>query len=284
VLSDAYGADFWNGNLYNNWLASLRALSPAADISQPSLLGMPQVTGTQAWGRRILNTQLASWAELRHDTLLYAKQSYSGIPACDFPDAYVDPYPEFYQRLRQFAEQGVALSDLLASSLAIDGAPLRSYFSKLASTLTTLAGMAKNQREGTPFTTEQMAFVNRAVRIVQQSFGCTTIPVPNGWLSDLYLDPGTSIEASPTIADVHTQPADEGGNPVGKVLHVATGYPRQMVTTVDTCQGPRAYVGITFAYHEQVTRDFQRLTDAEWEGQLGAGTPDVPWLAPVIGQ
>jgi hypothetical protein len=40
---------------------------------------------------------------------------------------------------------------------------------------------------------------------------------------------------------VHTQPADEAGNPVGKVLHVGTGYPRYMVATIDTCNGPRAY-------------------------------------------
>jgi hypothetical protein len=283
VLADAHGSEFWNANLYNLWLSSLRALSPTADVSQPSAVGMPEVTGTKSWGRRILNTQLGSWAELRHDTLLYAKQSYTGVPACDYPDAYVDPYPEFYEKLRQFAEHGVLLADLLAGSQSIDVAPVRSYFTQLGNTLGTLGAMAKNQREGTPFTAEQLAFVNRAVRIVQQSVVCTTIDAPDGWLSDLYLDPASSIEAAPTIADVHTQPADEAGNPVGKVLHVATGYPRLMVTTVDTCMGPRAYVGMTFAYHEQVTKDFQRLTDAEWSAQLRNAPADVPWMSSVLG-
>jgi uncharacterized protein DUF3160 len=286
VLSDAHDAEFWNANLYNLWLGSLRALSPAADLSQPAALGLPQVAGSQAWGRRILNTQLGSWAELRHDTLLYAKQSYTGVPGCAYPDAYVDPYPEFYAKLRLFAERGVTLADVLQSSLGIAGESLRSYFSKLASTLTTLEGMAKNQREGTPFSPEQLAFVNRAVRIVQEDVLCTTVDTPDGWLSDLYFEPRSSIEASPTIADVHTQPADEGGGSVGKVLHVGTGYPRLMVTTVDTCQGPRAYAGVTFAYHEQITSNFERLTDEAWLNQLAAKTPptDVPWMAPVIGQ
>ncbi|MFZ5897037.1 MAG: DUF3160 domain-containing protein [Myxococcota bacterium] len=284
VLADAHGADFWNGNLYNLWLSSLRALSPAKDVSNPSSVGMPEITGTEAWGRRILNAQLGSWAELRHDTLLYAKQSYTGVPACDYPDAYVDPYPEFYAKLQQFAERGVLLADLLEGSLSIEGAALRTYFTGLAGTLTTLGGMATNQREGKPFTEEQMAFVNRAVRIVGHDVVCATIDAPDGWLADMYLDPDESIQASPTIADVHTQPADELGNTVGKVLHVATGYPRMLVTTVDTCQGPRAYVGVTFAYHEQVTKDFARLTDQEWKNQLGNGAPpNVPWLAPVIG-
>jgi hypothetical protein len=286
VLSDAHGAEFWDANLYNLWLSSLRALSPTADISEPARAGMPEVTGTQAWGRRILNAQLGSWAELRHDTVLYAKQSYTGVPACGYPDAYVDPYPEFFGKLRLFAERGSALADLLETPVGANGGPMHGYFAKLASTLSTLETMAKNQREGTPFSAEQLAFVNRAVRIVQEDVECTTIDAPDGWLSDLYFMPDTSIEASPTIADVHTQPADAAGNSVGNVLHVATGYPRLMVTSIDTCQGPRAYAGVTFAYHEQVTNDYQRLTDADWLKQLNSGkaAADVAWMAPVIGK
>lgn len=286
VLADAHGTDFWQANLYNLWLSSLRALSPSADLSHPESKGMPQVTGTQAWGRRILNTQLGSWAELRHDTLLYAKQSYTGVPGCNYPDAYVDPYPEFFGQLRLFAERGSALADQLESSFELDGPALRRYFTKLESTLATLEGMAKNQREGTPFTAEQMAFVNHAVRILKEDVTCTTIDVPDGWLSDLYFDPASSIEAAPTIADVHTQPADEGGNSVGRVLHVATGYPRLMVTTVDTCQGPRAYAGVAFAYHEKVTEGFERLDDDTWGHQFEVDIKpaDVPWMAPFIGK
>jgi hypothetical protein len=285
VLADAHGSEFWQSNMYNLWLSSLRALSPGAGIADPASQGMPQITGTQDWGRRILNTQLGSWAELRHDTLLYAKQSYTGVPTCSYPDAYVDPYPEFFARLRQFAERGVALADVL-EGLELDASYLRGYYTKLGTTLATLEGMAKNQREGTPFSAEQMAFVNNAVRIVKSNEGCTTIDVPDGWLADLYLDPMTSIEAAPTIADVHTQPADEAGNPVGKVLHVATGYPRLMVTTVDTCQGPRAYVGVTFAYHERVTENYQRLNDENWSELLESRTQldDVSWLAPILGE
>lgn len=286
ILSDAHDATFWNGNLYNLWLSSLRALSPNTNLAQPAKSGMPQVTGTQAWGRRILSTQLGSWAELRHDTLLYAKQSYTGVPSCNYPDAYVDPYPEFFGKLRLFAERGLSLADLLEGSWTFQGGALRAYFTKLDNTLTTLEGMAKNQRAGTPFTEEQLAFVNRAVRIDALVDGCTTVDVPNGWLSDLYFDPMSSIKAAPTIADVHTQPGDEGGSIVGNVLHVAIGYPRLMITTVDTCQGPRAYAGVAFAYHEQVTSDFKRLNDQEWSTQLRGGAPpaDVPWMAPVLAE
>lgn len=283
VLGDAHGAEFWSANLYNLWLSALRELSPkASDVSDPAAVGLPEVTATEPWSRRILNTQLGSWAELRHDTLLYAKQSYTGVPACDFPDAYVDPYPEFYARLAQYADLGLALANDLGAELSDYQLDVETYFQNLKSSMTTLGEMAQNQRDGVVFTEAQMAFINDAVRIETQAAGCTSIEVPDGWLADLYLKRDKAIEFDPTIADVHTQPADEGGNTVGKVLHVGTGYPRLMVTTVDTCQGPRAYAGVSFAYHEQVTEDFKRLTDEEWS-TLVEDADDVEWVKPILG-
>jgi hypothetical protein len=148
-----------------------------------------------------------------------------------------------------------------------------------------VAGMAQNEADGIPFTEEQMAFVNRAVRILVEDVVCATVDVPDGWLAELYYVPDTSIEFDPTIADVHTQPTDEAGNPVGKVLHVGTGYPRLMVVTANGCEGPRAYAGVTFAYHEKITEDFQRLTDSQWSDQLEASSPaSPPWLEPALAQ
>jgi hypothetical protein len=108
-----------------------------------------------------------------------------------------------------------------------------------------------------------------------------------GWYtSRLYgsqpdVDP--SAEYAPVVADVHTQPADEGGAVVGRVLHVETGYPRLMVVTVDTCFGPRAYVGLASSYHEQVTTDFERRTDADWANESASDPPaEVPWLQSLV--
>ena len=60
---------------------------------------------TEAWQRKQLQTQLASWAELRHDTVLYAKQSYTAGVKCEYPTGYVEPYPETYARIKFFAEE-----------------------------------------------------------------------------------------------------------------------------------------------------------------------------------
>jgi hypothetical protein len=283
VLVDAHDQGFWGANFYNLWLSALRALSPAADLTDASLAGLPEVHRTEAWGRRMLNAQLGSWAELRHDTLLYAKQSYTGIPGCDFPDAYVDPYPQFYAALSKYAEAGsrlVMLANDSELSKQVEG-----YFSTLANAAKILGEMAERELRGEPFSEAQLAFINDAVRVERQSAVCTFIDVPDGWYADLFFNRDKSIEFDPTIADVHTQPADEAGNIVGKVLHVGTGYPRLLVTTVNTCQGPRAYAGMVYAYHEHVTKDFERLTDAEWAQRFngqGVRPAELPWMSSVL--
>jgi hypothetical protein len=278
VLVDQYDGTFWQANLYNQWLRALRALSPSAAIADAAS-GLPSVARGAAWGRRVLNTQLASWAELRRDTILYAKQSYSSGVACDFPEAYVEPYPAFFAALVSYAQKGAALADtLVAGSTSPAAQAVKTYFLHLADVSTILGEMAEHQRTGMPHTAADLAFINQIVKVQQVCGGAFA----DGWYPKLFFS-GNSTEADPTIADVHTAPTDEAGNPVGNVLHVATGYPRLMVVTIDTCTGPRAYAGVASAYHEKVTTDYQRLNDQDWATEIGQTPPaDVPWLEDLI--
>lgn len=279
VLVDAHPAEFWQDNLYNRWLVSLRELSPAKTLANQT--GLPQIAQTEAWGRRLLNTQLASWAELRHDTILYAKQSYTGGASCMFPTAYVDPYPAFYARVAEFAEHGVAM----AAGLDFSKNPglatqVPTYFQTLRDVAKMLGEMAQNERDGIPLTQAHLDFINQAVMV---QLGCGDPEGSSGWYSQLFFDNHGSVQEDPTIADVHTQPTDEVGNPVGKVLHVGTGLPRLMVVTADPCGTPQAYVGVASAYFEQVTEQFQRKTDEEWQKELQNATPpDVPWMSDLV--
>jgi hypothetical protein len=276
TLIDAHGDDFWSENFYNLWLGSLRTLSARSDGD-----GLPAIARTEAWGKRLLNAQLGSWSQLRHDTLLYAKQSYTGIPGCAFPDAYVEPYPAFFAALETYAEQG--------AKFVVDDPTLQASISTYYDNLRTIAGHLKNmaqvERDGGTFTVEQMAFINDAVRIVQEDAVCTTIEAPDGWMADLFFERSDALEMDVTIADVHTQPADWSGAIVGKVLHVGTSLPRLMVTTIDTCEGPKAYAGMAYGYHEQITQDFERLTDEQWQTTVIDGSPaDVPWMSSVLAE
>jgi hypothetical protein len=263
IVVEAHPQDFWDANLYHQWVGALRGLS------EKNTPGLPTIANTEAWGRRILNAQLASWAELRHDTLLYAKQSYTGVPSCEYPDAYVDPYPEVFARVAAFAARGAALP--ISPSA-------RAYFTQLGTVASTLEAMAKAQRTGAPHSSEHMAFINQ----LNFSEGCGS-PSFDGWYAKMFYDPNDAItQTKYTVADVHTQPADEGGNTVGRVLHVGTGSARAMVVTVDSCNGPRAYVGLASSYFEHTTSGYERLTDESWAGMLSPTPPDVPWMTSLV--
>ncbi|MEN8694530.1 MAG: DUF3160 domain-containing protein [Akkermansiaceae bacterium] len=95
-VMDGQAPEFWTEHIYGSWLYSLRALSP-------TVANGPDTFRTPAWKQRMMNTQLASWTHLRHDTLLYAEQSFTPPILCDFPDGYVEPYPQFWQRLSEMA-------------------------------------------------------------------------------------------------------------------------------------------------------------------------------------
>ena len=281
ILADAHGPDFWGANLYNLWLSSLRALSPTAATSDPAALGMPAVTGTESWQRRLLNTQLGSWAELRHDTILYAKQSYTGVDICEFPDAYVDPYPELFSALERFADHAMQHVVPIASRSTDPslGPSLTDYFGRLGKTATTLRQMAESERTGMPFTPDMMAFINQTVTVRPACGG----GIADGWYPKLVFG-GEALKFDPTIADVHTQPTDEAGNEVGKVLHVGTGNARLMVVTTNSCTGPRAYAGLAFSYYEKITEKYDRLTDERWVTEVKGNPADVPWMMDLFGR
>ncbi|NQE05034.1 hypothetical protein C5S32_04105 [ANME-1 cluster archaeon GoMg1] len=84
----------WNRNLYWSWLYTLKPLLKGFGDGYPTFMQ------TRAWQEKALQTSLASWTELRHDTILYAKQSYTP-PLLSMPPepkpvvGYVEPVPEF---------------------------------------------------------------------------------------------------------------------------------------------------------------------------------------------
>lgn len=284
TLADEHDEAYWGRNLYNLWLGGLRALSVRPNAEAPSL------TRTEPWSRRILNTQLASWAELRHDTILYAKQSYTSGALCEFPDAFVDPYPAFYAALERYAEHGrTIIASVTAGATAVHydgetvvplGEAIETYFQELGVVASTLREMAEYQEQGLPFTEVHMAFVNRAVSV--SSSGCAGPYGPVGWYADLFFEPSDGAEFDPTIADVHTQPTDESGSEVGRVLHVGTGPVRLMVVTAETCEGPKAYAGLASSYYEHTTGSYERLDDPQWEQMLLSPQPLVPWQRDIV--
>ncbi len=280
ALMDDRSPAAWQGDLYGQWLGALRTLSPdPAVVADPAAAGRPSVTGTEAWGRRLLNTQLGSWAELRHDTVLYAKPSYTSGGGCDYPDGYVEPVPAFYQALADLADHGRGIAEGPLAALAPELAEaLVPWWTTVHEVSTTLHGLARQQETGEPFSPEQVQWLEQAVDVAPDDYEGYVV---GGWYGALFL------EADPyrddlIVADLHTQPTDLMNVPVGRVLHLGTGPVRLMVTTVAACDGPRAYAGPVYAVHSVITEGFERLTDETWRARWRAGVDELPWLDALI--
>ncbi len=279
ALVDAHEASYWEGSLYTRWLDSLRSLSPNPEAPA---VGVPT---NEAWEKRVLSTQLGSWSQLRHDTILYAKQSYTAGAVCEFPDAFVDPYPEFYAKLGGFADAVVAVSEALPATSETLSSQIQSWASTFKGVVNNLERMAENQLTGTPHSEELIAFINDAVSWDEQSMcGGASYSNLRGWYLNLYINEHAGLQYDPTVADVHTQPTDEGGSDVGRILHVGTATPRLMIVTAETCQGPRAYAGLGYSYGELITENWERLTDDEWSQRTSQEFPDVPWMSDVLAE
>ena len=281
-LVDRYAPDFWTANLYNRWLTALRTLNePTLDAAYPEPMR------TEAWLDKTTNTQLASWAELRHDTLLYAKQSYTGGIACTYPDGYVEPYPEFYAALAAYAHDAKAKLADVPFEDTWQRDRVDSYFDGFAGTMDRLEALARKELAGERFAPDDTEFLED---VIHMDPGCGD-PGYSGWYAALFWG-GADLhkEFKPTIADVHTDANDTGicGEPCAnspQILHVGTGHVNLMVFTADSCEGPRAYVGPVTSYYESApARVLDRMTDSEWKGKLeGAQPPARPdWTASFV--
>jgi hypothetical protein len=176
------------------------------------------------------------------------------------------------------------LSEVLSGGRSTEGSvKIREYFGNLRKAVKILGAMAEAQRAGEPHTDEQLAFINQAVHA--KFVGCVGPATYDGWFAKLDYEVDSSgllsAEAKPVISDVHTQPTDEGGNDIGRILHVATGLPRLMVVTANTCQGARVYAGLASSYYEVTTDGWNRIPDSDWRRSIMSGRrpEEVEWTS-----
>lgn len=257
-IIDEKSDHFWTASLYNVWLNSIRELNPTAEKSK-----LPLFMKTAAWQQEKMNTQLASWSQLRHDNLLYAKQSYTGGTGCSFPHSYVEPYPEFYARLKQFAQNaGDFFSQLPTADLELIN--IVQFFPRFEEVMGKLEILAEKQLNKTTFSTEE----NDWLKTMLFADGGSGMPPYSGWYTDLFYDKWDAAEGDYTVVDVHTQPTDEAGNVVGRVLHTGIGNINLGVFVANSPFAQNqltAFVGPVMSYYEKITENFVRMTDQDWE-------------------
>jgi hypothetical protein len=261
-LIDHYDPAFWESSIYNYWLSSLRKLNPPEDRA-----GLPVFMQTAAFWQQKMNTQLATWTELRHDNLLYAKQSYTGGSICSYPYSFVEPFPEFYENLKTYSQEAYTFFN----SLNIDP-EIKSYITDYYSSFTpiadTLQSVSVKELNGETFTPEENLFLQTMLYDTPTSSGVPYF----GWYPKLfykdyeYNDFDGLMESDHIVADIHTTPTTCGGGYLGAISHVGTGAVNMGVVVTENHQGDlTAFAGPVMSYYEYKTLNFLRLTDEEWD-------------------
>ena len=283
-LIDHYDNEFWESSIYNYWLNSIRKLNPPADRSS-----LPSFMQTASYWQEKMNTQLKSWTDLRHDNLLYAKQSYTGGTICSYPYCYVEPFPEFYANLNLLSEEAYNYFTSLNFPDPDVKTRVVGYFSFFGKVADTLQVICEKELAGIPFSNIESNFLQR---MIYETAGCGT-PVYLGWYPRLFYNDGLSypglLESNHIVADIHTTPTDCGGGMIGAISHVGTGNINLGLFIIENHLGElTAFVGPVTSYYEYRTMNFLRLTDDEWASNYLQSALRPDWvniyLADSLGQ
>jgi hypothetical protein len=250
----------WTSNLYYLWLYSLLPL-----LSDPGE-GYPFFMQSEAWVDKQLSTALGSWAELRHDTILYAKQSYTWeLTAIPPPvKGYVEPVPQVSARLASLCKMMI---DGLDSRSLLSGL-IDSKLNELYDLLLELQTISIKELEGTPLTEEEYRIIGKS----GEKLG-SIVAMPQ----DDYITSDADDDMA-VIADVHTDP--NGGN----VLEEAVGRPMVIYVAVQIEGQVTLTRGGIFSYYEFTWPMDDRLTDEAWQDMLTQGeAPPLPiWTASFV--
>ncbi len=265
TVIDSQNKDVWDENLYMNWLGTLRELSrPTTDQKYP------EVMRTAAWANKSLNTQLASWTQLRHDTILYVKQSYTAGASCYYPHGFVEPVPEFWARLERMAARSADLIEKTDYPGRL--APVQKkqvlFLKNFAAKVGLLRAIASKELAQKELTAEETRLLQDVVQI-QHGSGFTRY---NGWYPGLfYKGPTDCGKWDAIVADVHTDvPAPPLGDP-GCVLTEGVGNVDLLLIAIDNGKDRVVYAGPTLSHYEFEMPGMTRKADSEWRDQINKG-------------
>jgi hypothetical protein len=263
--------DSWTQNLYWSWLYSFQPLIEVKGESYPAFMRTP------AWVRKDLHTALGSWTELKHDTILYAKQAYAELGGgFEEPElkGYVEPNPEAFARLAALTT--MTIDGLEARGLLDDRETMweiRDNLQRLELLLTQLTTIAEKELAGTALTQDEQ----------------DVILFYGGLLESLTLAAADKegIEGRPILEDQEAAVvADVATDPTGFVLEEGVGRIQEIYVVAEIEGRLVACKGGVFSYYEFPWPMDNRLTDEAWREMLDQGqAPDRPaWTAGFIAE
>ena len=210
----------------------------------------PEFMHSGMWKRKSLNTALGAWTELRHDTILYGKQSYTSVPkggtGPKLESAYLEPNPQVYERLASI------LSDLDNPGKISVPDYLSKKYKSLISICNRLVQISGYELKGTLPATKDADFLvslgDRLKRLTE---------LPRDIAEEIV---GKADSQMPIVADVHTR--------MPQALTEAVGFPAKIIVVIPVGKKPMLFFGGVYSYYEFKVHYENRLTDEKWMKEL----------------
>jgi len=257
------------------WFTSMAAkqLHVISMLARPRGETFPAFMRTEAFAAKNLESQLGSFTQLKHDTVLYAKQVYAEAGEGGLDDklppvvkGLVQPDLPFWreiERLTRFAADGFARHKLFP-----DADEEFSRFQIFAAQMTTLRKLAEKQAAGLDLNDDEWETI-RTIDFHPMTLPFTPYDEPN---------PGDGKNA--LVTDILTDGAS------GQILFQALGRPFVMLALVGGRDGERMVAGVAYRHHEFAAPIAGgRLTNDEWRARIYRTDPEpiprAPWQVPV---
>ena len=248
----------WNGSVYNKWIESLLTLQKS-DKSYPCFMQ------TKAWDLKNLNTSLASWAELKHDAILYGEQPMSaecgdGGPPKPIVVGYVEPNIAFWNKMIEL----MGLSSKMLEKNNLWTADLKSKAEQFEGYLKFNVQVSQKELANQSLSEEEF----NSIEYMGSSIEYFTLSVLD---PDLALDNWSLVQGPDksiaVVADIYTRNV-EGCEKDG-ILHIGTGNVNNIYVVVNTPDDLRRCPALA------ASRSIARGLD-------GAGTNSARGWSPIV--
>jgi hypothetical protein len=247
--------DEWKSDLYKGWLWSIKS----AAVSFEDMEGMPSFMRNQKWTDKNIHTALGSYAELKHDSILYMKQSGAemggGLEPIT-PYNYVEPNVEVYAKLKWLAENTKA--QLEARNMLKD--EIGQVLDQIIKIQDTLMVVSVKELTNQAITEEENldlyrygGMIDSIIQIMQMNLIRHGVDTSNDFTTAL-------------IADVSTI-APNSLFPKGTYLEIGNGLPCEIYVVCQTNGKTYLARGALFNYYEFLSD--KRLTNHEWQTMVG---------------
>lgn len=239
--------ELWSASLYAGWLHTLRPLLTVKGE------GYPMFMQSEEWLKKDLECFAGSFTELKHDTVLYAKQVMAemgggeDVEIIDFR-GYVEPEPEVYARFADLADatrQGLKTYNMLT-------ADDEENLERLSEMAERLKEISNKELLDETLTDEEYRFIEDYGGNLEHFWYESVKDSGNYPVADEY--------PSALVVDIATDPN-------GSVLEVATGNPSQIYVVVKVDGKLRIAVGSVYSFYQFTWPD--RLTDTKWRIMMG---------------